>query len=207
MASVGSATSPLPAGFDPTADPSKESGAVARISGRMLNELSHAQITGVENLLTKPIRALASGDVQRADQLVQRVARMPYDEREEGSPGVQAASMLVYRTITDRLEASGIGDSTWLDVVLEVHPGLDVTGRATVASIVHGFVLQEPFFTVSPAEKRRIRRYFGDAPLEADLGDEPDSTVEQRHALLRLLLLAVKALGDAFTAVVGEPMR
>lgn len=194
----------MPAGFDPTCAPSKEFGEVARISGRMLNELSHAQMTGAKNLLTKAIRALASGDSQRADQLIERVAQMPYDEREEGSPGVSAASLLVYSTITDRFETSAIGDSTWLDVVLEVHPDLDATGRAKVASIVHGFVLQEPFFTISPAEKRRIRRAFGDAPIEADLGDEPDATVEQRQALLRSLVLAAKALGDAFTSVMGE---
>ena len=80
---------------------------------------------------------------------------------------------MVYRILTDQFEASEPGDMTWLDVVLAVHPHLDPTGRADVASVVHGFVLQEAFFDVTPAEARRIRGAFGGAPLNADLGDGP----------------------------------
>jgi hypothetical protein len=84
-------------------------------------------------------------------------------------------------------------------VVLQVHPGLDPLGRAEVASLVHGFVLQGAIFTVTATEKRRIRQAFGDAPLEADLGDGPDATVEQRADIIRSLALAAAALSEAYT--------
>ena len=88
---------------------------------------------------------------------------------------------------------------TWLDVILTVHPHLDPTGQAEVASVVHGFVLQGAFFTVTPAEARRIHQHFGDAPLEPDRGDEPDATGEQRRAIIRSLVMATSALAGAYT--------
>ena len=171
----------------------------------MLNALGHAQITGAGNLLKGAIRALTTGDAQRAEQLILRAAQMPYDDREEGSPGVRAASMLVYRLITDQLEASEEDDMTWLDVVLAMHPGLDPTGRADVASVVHGFVLQPALFAVSPAEKRRIHQAFSGAPLEAELGDSPNSTVEQRQDIIKSLVVAAVALGEAYAAATPRP--
>ena len=198
---------PLPVVFDPAYGMRAEFGELARQSGRMLNARHHAQITGAENLLTKATRALGSGDAERAEQLMQRAAQMPYDEREEESPGVGAASMLVYHLVSEQLEASEYDDTTWLDVVLEVHPGLDALGRAQVASLVHGFVLQEAFFTVSAAEKRRIRQAFGDAPLEAELGDGPNSTVEQRRDIVRSLILAAVALGNAYATATETRSR
>lgn len=170
----------------------------------MLNALSHAQIAGAENLLTKAIRALAIGDANRAEQLIQRAAQMSYDRREAGSPGVRAATVLLYSLISDQFEASEADDVTWLDVALDVHPRLDPTGRAQVASVVHGFVLQGAFFDVSPAEQRRIQQTFGDAPLEPELGDGPNSTLEQRQDIIRSLVMATMALGDAYSAIAEE---
>jgi len=87
----------------------------------------------------------------------------------------------------------------WLDVVLQVHPGLDALGQAEVASLVHGFVLQGAIVTLTATEKRRIRQAFGDAPLEADLGDDPHATVEQRTDTIRSLTLAAAALSEVYT--------
>ena len=204
-ASVVPVTDPLHSRFDPRPGASGDFGALARQSGRMLNALGHAQITGAENLLTKAIRALTTGDARRAEELIRRAAQMPYDDREEGSPGVRGASMLVYLLITDQFEASEKHDMRWLDVALAVHPGLDRTGRADVASVVHGFVLQPAFFAVSPAEKRRIRRAFGNAPLEPDFGDRPNSTVEQRQDIIKSLVVAAAALGEAYAAAAPQP--
>lgn len=81
---------------------------MARQSGRMLNDLSHAQIIGAENLLTKAIRARASGDAQRAEQLIQRAAQGPYAPRETGSPGVRAASMLVYNLVPVTVQGESV---------------------------------------------------------------------------------------------------
>ena len=55
-------TDPLPSGFDPWPETSGEFGALARQSGRLLNALGDAQITGAQNLLTKAVRALSAGD-------------------------------------------------------------------------------------------------------------------------------------------------
>ena len=189
---------PFPVELDPGHGMRAEFGEMARQSGRMLNARFNAQITGAENLLTKAIRALAAGDADRAEALIRRAGQMPYDEREQDSPGVRAASVLVYSLISDRLEDSEEDDTAWLDVVLEVHPGLDSLGQAEVASAVHGFVLQAALFTLTSTEKRRIRQAFGDAPLEADLGDGPNATVEQRTDIIRSLTLAAAALSEAY---------
>ncbi len=200
LARVAWVNGPFASEFDPARGLRGELGELARDSGRMLNARSHAQINGAENLLTKAVRSLTSGDPKRAEKLIRRAAQMPYDPREEGSPGVRAASLLVYRLLSDQFEASDYHDTTWLDVVLEVHPRLDTSGRAEVASVVHGFVLQEPFFDVSAAEKRRIQQHFGDAPLEAELGDGPDSTVQRREDVIRSLVEAAVALNTAYSA-------
>jgi hypothetical protein len=185
--------------------PEGEFGELQRRSGRLLNTMSNAQVRAAENLLTKAARSLSAGDIARAERLIDRAAQMPYDAREEDSPGVRGASMLVRGIISDRFEHSEPDDMAWLDVVLAVHPHLDPLGRAEVASVVHGFVLQEAIFTVTQAEARRIRRHFGDAPLDADLGDGPEATVEQRRAIIRSLTTAAAALSDAFAATTDGP--
>ena len=197
-------TDPFSSGLDPARGQPTALLELTRQSGRLLNELSNAHIAGAQNLLTKAIRALAAEDDQRAEQLIRRAAQMPYDTREAGSPGVRAATLVVYGLISDQFEASDPDDMTWLDVAIEVHPGLDPTGQAEVASVVHGFVLQGAFFDVSTVEKRRIREAFGDAPLEAELGDGPTSTLEQRQAIIRSLIIAAMALSNAYAAVAND---
>lgn len=198
VATVVSVTSPFPSVFDPAYGMPAELGDMARRSGLMQIEYHHARVVGAENLLSKAMRALGAGDAERAERLIQRSAQMPYHALEEESPGVGAASMMVYLLISDQFETSEYDDSSWLDVVLDVYPSLDPLGRAKVASVVHGFVLQEAFFTVSDTEKRRIRQAFGDAPLDVELGDGPDVTVEQRREIIRSLVVAAATLGDAY---------
>ena len=60
------------------------------------------------------------GAPQRRAQLSVDV-ELPYDPREEGSPGVPAASVLVHSLIVDQSEASEPDDATWLDVIPAVH--------------------------------------------------------------------------------------
>ncbi|MGB9373786.1 MAG: hypothetical protein WCA82_06470 [Jiangellales bacterium] len=189
----------FPVEFDPAHGTPREFGAMALQSGRMLNARFEAQLTGAQNLLTKAIRALASGDADRAEALMQRAARMPYDEREQDAPGVRAASVLVHSVIVDHFEHSE-DDTGWLDVVLDVHPGLDPLGQAEVASLVHGFVLQGAVFALTATERRRIQHAFGGAPLEAELGDGPDASVEQRRDIIASLTLAAAALRDAYAS-------
>ncbi len=109
--------------------------------------------------------------------------------------------MLIYTLVTDRYEDSEYDDSAWLDVALHVHGQLDGRGKAELASTVHGCVLQDAFFSVSGAEKRRIQQAVGDAPLEADLGDGPELTVEGRLDIIRSLVTAAVALHEGYAAV------
>lgn len=189
----------IPAEFDPAYGMQPELGAMARESGRLRNAQYNAQLAGAENLLIKAMRSLAAGNTDRAEALISRAAQAPYDDREEDSPGVRAAAMLVDGIISDQLELAAEGDTNWLDVVFEVFPSLDPLGRAEAASVVHGFLLQEwSAYTLSAAEKRRIEKAFGDAPIEADRGDSPDSTIEQRHAVIRSLTMAATTLAQAY---------
>jgi len=190
--------------YDPAHGKRLEFGELARNSGRILNAHGLAQLIGAENLLAKAVESAASGNQERAEQLVQRAAAMPYDPREEGSPGVRGAAMLIYRLVTDALEASADDDPGWLEVALDVHANLDGPGKSDLASVLHGFVLQEPLFDVSPEERRRIRQAVGDAPLEADLGDGPDRTVEQRRAVISSLLTAALALRQGYATPASQ---
>ena len=185
---------------DPAYGRRPEFGELARRSGRMLNERSLAQITAAENLLGKATASAAAGNVERAEQLIQRAAAMPYDPREEGSPGIRGAEMVIFSLVTDRLEASDEDDPAWLDVVVDVYAHLDGPGKAELASVVHGFVLQGAIYNVTAAEGRRIRQVFGDAPLEADLGDGPALTVEERHGIIRSLVATAVALREGYAA-------
>lgn len=56
------------------------------------------------------MQALASGDADRAEQLIQRAAQMATAAREAGSPGVRAATLLVYSLISDRFEACEVDE-------------------------------------------------------------------------------------------------
>jgi len=73
--------------FDPAYGKRPEFGELARRSGRTLNERSHAQIMGAENLLTKAMVSMSTGHADRAEKLIRRAADLPYDPHEEGSPG------------------------------------------------------------------------------------------------------------------------
>lgn len=180
--------------YDPAFGMRKEFGEIARQTGRDLNRRSMAQITGAENLLGKAMADIIAGESPRANHLIARTAAMPYDPREEGSPGIRGASMLVYTLISDRFEESPEDDSEWLDIALQVHALLDGPGKAEVASIVHGFVLQKDLFQLTSLEQRRISSTVGDAPLEAELGDTQGLTAEGRHEIIRSLVEAAVAL-------------
>jgi hypothetical protein len=179
-------------------------GALARESGHTLNEINNAQVTGAENLLLKAMAGFAAGDTERAGKLIHRVASMPYDPREEESPGIRAALMLVYDLVSDEFEDSDYGDTAWLDVALEVYGRVDGAGKSHLASTLNGFVLQPAQFTLDRDEKRRIREVVGDAPMEADLGEGPDATVAHRRGVITSLLRTTMALESAYVAASSD---
>jgi hypothetical protein len=195
--------SSLPPDFDPIFGTRPELGALTRDSGQRLNEISSAQVEGAENLLMKAMASLSAGQTDRAEKLIQRVAAMPYDPREEETPGIRAALMLVYDLVVDEFEDSEVGDTAWLDVALAVHEQVDGAGKAHLASTLNGLVLQRTMFTLDSEEKRRIRNAVGDAPMEADLGEGPDATVAHRRDVITSLVRTTMALEAAYVAA-GE---
>lgn len=184
--------------YDPAYGKRLEFGELAREDGRTLNARSDAQITGAENLLTKAVAATASGDVDRAERLIRRAADMPYDPREECSPGILGGSVLINRLISDRFEGSHVDDAGWLDVALEVHARVDGPGKAELASEIHDFARIDPTAGPTVAERRRIQEAVGDAPLDPDLGDGPELTVEGRCDILRSLVATALALEQGY---------
>lgn len=189
--------------YDPAYGKRAEFGELARASGRSLNERSAAQIAGAGNLLTKATGHLRAGSTDKADALITRAAAMPYDVREVGSPGLWAASILVYGLVNDHFEECAQDDASWLDVALEVHAESSGPGRAELASTIHGYVLQRDLFELTPDERRRIVAAVGDAPLEADHGDGPDLTVEERADIIRSILSAACALHEGYERAGG----
>lgn len=184
--------------FDPAYGKRPEFGELARETGRVLNQRLSAQLDGSINLLTKAMARLGAEDVEQADRLVRRAAEMPYDPHDEGSPGIRGAAQIVYELVSDQLEMSDEDDPTWLELTVGVHASVSGPGRIDLESVLHGFVLQRDLFSLSRDEQRLIRKTFGHAPLEAELGDGPDTTVEDRVVVIRSLLDAARALRSAY---------
>jgi hypothetical protein len=109
------------------------------VSGRTLSAFSRAGLTAADNLLAKADRALAAGDLQRARRFVDRAATLPYDEHEQTAPAAYAASMLLFTAVTDTLERSPEGDSSWLDAAVEALSSNDGCGQSRCATRCSSF--------------------------------------------------------------------
>lgn len=160
-------------------------------SGQQLNAEYAAKLTGAQNLLQKAFVAAAT-DLEKADRLIERAAAMPYDEREESFPGVQGAVQMLYEAITDDMEDADEDDHEWLGAALAAHEMTTGPGKAEVASILNGMVLQTAFFALPEVEKRRITKAVGSAPLHVE-HLEPDATVTARAEVIRSVLAALAA--------------
>jgi len=185
--------------YDPAYGKRPEFAALIRESAPQAGDRSMARLTGAENLLAKAMVALAAGDGDRAEKLIRRTAEMAYDEHEEDWPGISGASLLVHDLVVDEFEASEFGDSRWLEVALDVHGRADGPARAELASTIHGFAAPDDP-DVSRAERRRIQQEVGNAPISADLGHDPELTLEQRLVIIRSLVAAAVALHEAYAA-------
>ena len=172
---------------------------VAEASGRLRNQLFFAQFDGARNLLEKALVALAGGDEARLDKLVGRVAAMGYDDREEGFVGVRAAVQLLHDAVHDALMECDEDDASWLDAALAALDRVTGPGRAQLASVVNGFVLQEGLYHLPQPERRRIHREVGDAPLEVEPVSGPQASIEERVAVVRSRVEATAAYHQALS--------
>lgn len=164
------------------------------------------QKEGATNLLLRAMTHLAGGDEAKAEPFIRRVAAMPGTTGSRYDPGAHAATMLVYNEVSDELEESDAGDTTWWDVALDVLAEVDGYGKAELASALHGFVLQRDLLDLSRAETTRMTQAAGDAPLEADLGDGSDATADHRYVVIDSLVRTALALIDAYAAVYEDEL-
>lgn len=170
-----------------------------RSSGRMLNEMSMAQLHGATNLLTKAARALGTDDA-RAQRLIDRAAAMPWDDREERFMGVQAAASLVHAVVSDAFEDADVDDLRWLDAVEGALDRVGAHGQAQIRSTVRA--LAGPFFETSSEEERRLLAVAGDAPVDAEHVTE-DAGVAERADVIRDLVGTYVVLVEALEPFVG----
>lgn len=176
---------------------------VAQASGQLRNQMFFAQMEGATNLLHKAMTALETGDAERVDQLVARVAAMDYDDREWCFVGVRAATQLVHDEVYDAYQECDEDDSSWLDAALAAWDRVTGPGRDQLASSINGYVLQD-FFDLPRPETRRIRAAVGDAPLEVDHVGGPEASIAERTMVVRSLLEATLAFHLAY-AHEGSP--
>lgn len=121
-----------------------------------------------ENLIQKAVRVLKS-DRQRAVAHVERAARLPFDDEDDGAPGGIEAHMLLYTLVTDEFEASDKGDTLWLDAAFAVlESDADKRGRAELRDVLEEI---EPSPNLTADERRRLRAALVSAPPRHSLWD------------------------------------
>lgn len=91
-------------------------------------------------------------------------------------------------------------DASWLDAALAALDRVTGPGRAHLASVVNGFVLQEGLYHLPQPERRRIHREVGDAPLEVESVSGPEASIEERVAVVRSLVEATAAYQGALSS-------
>ena len=154
------------------------------VSGRTLSAFSRAGLTAADNLLAKADRALAAGDLQRARRFVDRAAALPYDEHEQTAPAAYAASMLLFTDVTDTLERSPEGDSSWLDAAVGALSSGDGWGQSEMR---HTLLVVRQDYVIEPSESRTIGDAAAAVPERAQLRDTPMAANELAAAVTSVL--------------------
>ncbi|MGI8762062.1 MAG: hypothetical protein ACR2LF_12365 [Jatrophihabitantaceae bacterium] len=172
-------------------------GDVEALSGRTLQSFSIAGQRGADNLLAKARRALDDQDVSRARRLIDRAARLPFDEHEGAAPVALAVHMDLFCLVTDTLEQAAAGDSRWLDAALEVLSGADSRAACDLRDVL---VAIDHDYSLDSVEHRRIRTAIAAIPGRAELSDLELTAPELCEHVLSILCacrdyrIAVEAL-------------
>ena len=154
------------------------------VSGTTLAPFSRAGLTAADNLLAKADRALAAGDLQRARHFVDRAAALAYDEHEQTAPAAYAASMLLFTAVTDTLERSPEGDSSWLDAAVEALSSNDGWGQSEMR---HTLLVVRQDYVIEPRESRTIGDAAAAVPERTELRDINMATNELAAAVTSVL--------------------
>lgn len=190
--------------------PDRPFGNVDSMSGLVLQPFSIAGQQSARNLLTKARRALDGGDLDRATRLVDRAARLPYDQHEQAPPVAIVASLELFSEVVDALEVADPDDSRWLDAALAV---LADSERESVRCEL-GQVLAaiEQDYTPNPSESAKIRLAVAGIPERPELRDlrlAPAELGDQVLAILaacRAYRTALDACGERDLAASGGPL-
>lgn len=159
-------------------------GNVELISGRTLVPFSRAGLTAADNLLTKADRALADGDPERAGHFIDRAAALNYDDHEKTAPAAFAASMMLYRAVTDALERSREGDSRWLEAAVMALSAAGGWGRSEMR---HLLLVVRQDYVLEPGESRVIEEAVVEVPERTELRDVTLSPAELAEAVTSVL--------------------
>lgn len=137
-----------------------------------------------ENLLHKAARVLKS-DRQRAVAYVERAVRLPFDDEDGGAPAGIEAHMLLYTLISDEFEASGKGESLWLDAALAVlESGADDRARSELRDVLEEI---DESYGLDPGEQRRLYKALAGTPAPQSLWDLRLPEAELRDHILAIL--------------------
>ena len=98
------------------------------VSGQTRSRFSRGKHDAADNLLAKADRALVAGDTEKATKFVTRAVGLPYDEYEETDPAAYAAQMLLFMAVSDTLEETPEGDTSWLDAAVDAMASDDGPG-------------------------------------------------------------------------------
>lgn len=170
-------------------------GDTESVSGRALHQFSQAQQAAAENLLRKALRALVSGDDDRALKYVTRAVALPFDDHEQVRPAAWQAHMMLFDGVVDELEESAEGDQSWLDGALQVLHEVPAPGRVEMRHVLQDCADD---YDLEPAELHRIRAALKAVPAEPKLADQPDLSdevlQERVMEVLRVYLAYIDAL-------------
>jgi hypothetical protein len=106
--------------------------------------------------------------VVRARHFVDRAAAMAYDEHGQTAPAAYAASMLLFTAVTDTVERSPEGDSSWLDAAVEALSSNDGWGQSEMR---HTLLVVRQDYVIEPSESRTIGDAAAAVPERTELRD------------------------------------
>lgn len=148
-----------------------------------------ATAQGARNLLAKARRDLAAGQVERADSYIDRALRLPFNAAAGAPAAASEAHMILFGILTDALEDSDEGDSTWLDAAEATLPLCGGHAREDLLQTLRAI---DHDYGVSSSERRRIRAIAPGGEHADGLGDvmrdrAGDDEAAQRVVIVELL--------------------
>ena len=160
---------------------------------RDLAPFSQGAAAAADNLVSKALDALANGDRDRADRLLVRAACLPYDEHEEGFPGLDALTLGLFCLVTDECDACEADDDAWLRAAFTALPELDDVGSRALLDVLR---VVDKDYGLPARESARIRRAL---PRNLTAPDDvaATATTEELAAIMRSIAQACLAYTQA----------